>query len=90
MSSRISLSTDDLMFEINQIHAEIAILRQFYKISNRNGLFTPPTEHWFRDDIHLVSNQFAVGDRYIDEKWMPAELLSWLHLHSIMVYLHAF
>lgn len=75
MSARVSLSEDDLMFEINQIHAEIAILRQFYKISNRNGLFIPPTESWFKDDIHLVSNQFAVGNRYKDEKWMPVELL---------------
>lgn len=75
MSARISITETDLLFESKQIEAEIAILRQFYKISNRNGLFTPPTEHWFKDDIHLVNNQFAVGDRDKDEEWLPKELL---------------
>lgn len=75
MSARISITETDLFFESKQIQAEIAILRQFYKISNRNGLFTPPTERWFKDDIHLVTNQFAVADRYEDEEWLPKELL---------------
>ncbi len=75
MSARISITETDLLLESRQIEAEIAILRQFYKISNRNGLFTPPTDHWFKDDIHLVNNQFAVRDRDKDEEWLPKELL---------------
>lgn len=75
MSARISITETDLLFESKQIQAETAILRQFYKISNRNGLFTPPTERWFKDDIHLVTNQFVVADRHEDEEWLPKELL---------------
>lgn len=75
MSARISITETDLFFEAKQIEAEISILRQFYKISNRNGLFTPPTDRWFKEDMHLVSNQFAVGERYVDEEWPPKELL---------------
>ncbi|WP_429182647.1 FRG domain-containing protein [Aeromonas rivipollensis] len=75
MSARISITETDLFLESKQIQAEIAILRQFYKISNRNGLFTPPTERWFKDDIHLVTNQFAIENRSEDEEWPPKELL---------------
>ncbi|MEI4994985.1 hypothetical protein [Aeromonas caviae] len=75
MSARISITETDLFFESKQIQAEIAILRQFYKISNRNGLFTPPTERWFKDDIHLATNQFAIENRSEDEEWPPKELL---------------
>lgn len=43
MSAIISITETDLLFESKQIQAETTILRQFYKIANRNGLFTPPT-----------------------------------------------
>lgn len=75
MSAKAMSNKDDIRFEHHQISAEINALRQFFRISNRNGLHTPSTGKWFKDDMHLVSNQFFREHRPTDENWISTDLL---------------
>ncbi|QQX78541.1 FRG domain-containing protein [Shewanella sp. KX20019] len=75
MSAKILHDREEIKFEHNQVNAEINALRQFFRISNRNGLHTPSTGLWFKNDMHLTSNQFSREDRVNDESWMSKDLL---------------
>lgn len=75
MSAKVLSERDDIKFEHNQVNAEINALRQFFRISNRNGLHTPSTGRWFKDDMHLTSNQFYRENRTNDESWISSDLL---------------